>query len=222
MSNEQTHRAGVASQRLAAYHEAGHTVAAFFRPAAGTTRRVTIRAAELEHGDAGLHVGGRPLPDATRFAPEDEWLQASAVVSLAGAEVDRRLTGGRLTCASEDYQDVRDLLFRAVFDWEIQDCAAAVTPEERRAHSLEDIAADRVDAIEERYEALLAKLQGEAHDLVEERWPHVEAVAEALLERGALSGAEVRRIVEGVERRGSEATHATRSRPRTQRPPAIA
>jgi len=33
------------------------------------------------------------------------------------------------------------------------------------------------------------------------RWPHIEAVAEALLERGALSGTEVRGIVERVEQR---------------------
>jgi cell division protease FtsH len=225
VNNEQTQQSSGTSRQSAAYHEAGHAVAAHFRPAAGGTRRITIRPAELDPGDAGLHIGGCSCPEATRLAPDDEWLRATAIVSLAGAEVDRHLTGGRLTCASEDCEDVRDLLFHAVFDWEIQDCADAVTLEERRSHALEDIAEQRAEAIEERYQALLARLRSEAHDLVEQRWPHVEAVAEALLERGALTGAEVEAIVEGVERRlrrPSGAERPTRARPATRRPPAVA
>ena len=45
---------------LAAYHEAGHAVACYFRPEAGRTIRITIRRSELEEGDAGVHWSASP------------------------------------------------------------------------------------------------------------------------------------------------------------------
>ena len=44
------------TRRLAAFHEAGHAVAAFYEPLAGTTTRVTIRAEDLGASDAGAHL----------------------------------------------------------------------------------------------------------------------------------------------------------------------
>ena len=48
-------------------------------------------------------------------------------------------------------------------------------------------------------ETLTAQLGERASHLIEAKWLHVEAVAEALLERGALDGDEVRAIIQGVE-----------------------
>ena len=183
------------TRRLAAHHEAGHAVACFFRPQAGRTLRVSIRPADLDADDAGIHTCRSAPP------PSDlEQVRASAVVSLAGAEVDRRLTGGTFTSGESDYLVVRDLLFRAILDPEIEEVVSTVTAEDARARGLEQIAAETSVAIEEHRKRLFEALRREAHDLVEAKWRHVEAVAQALLERGALSGDEVEQIITQVER----------------------
>ncbi len=199
-----------ATRRLAAYHEAGHAVACHFRPQAGSTIRVSIRAADLDEGDAGLHACRQgALPGGFEQA------RASAVVSLAGAEVDRRLTGGRLTCGEADYRAVRELLARAFLEPEIEKAVAAVSPEEVRAKGLERIASEASAELEAQRARLFEELRSEARELVSAKWRHVEAVAEALLVRGHLSGDEVASLVARVDR-----TTSRRSRvPVRPRPP---
>jgi len=203
------------SRRLAAYHEAGHAVACFFRPKAGRTLRVSIRRADLDAGDAGLHTCR------TAASPDDlEQIRASAVVTLAGSEVDRRLTGNAFTSGEADYLAVRELLFRAILDPEIEQAVASVTLEDARAKGLEQIAAEKSVAIEEHRKRSFEALRREAHDLVQAKWRHVEAVAEGLLEREALTGDEVERIIRGVERgaRRGSAPRGVRGRRAEARP----
>ncbi len=190
-----TDRAREATPRLAAYHEAGHAVAACFRPRAGRTTRVTIRPADLAEGDAGVHWSTLE-PGA---AADEECARASAVVSLAGPEVDRRLIGAELTCGSADYEAVRELLFRAFFDREIEEAAASVARDDLGSDVLEALADSAAARIEEDYKRLLDELRAEAAALVAEKWPQIEAVAEALLRQGSLDGEEVVRIVATAE-----------------------
>ena len=192
-----TETSGETSPRLAAYHEAGHAVASCFRPRAGRTTRVTIRRAELEEGDAGVHWS-LPARDA---AADEESVRASAVVSLAGVEVDRRLTGTELTCGSADYEAVRERLFRAIFDRQIEEAAAAVAAQGLAPAALDAAAEEEAAAIEDRYKRLLDELRLEAATLVSEKWPHIEAVAQALLRQGSLDGDAVRQIVAEAEAR---------------------
>jgi cell division protease FtsH len=203
------------TRRLAAYHEAGHAVACFFCPKAGRTLRVSIRRSDLEAGDAGLHTC-RPAASAEDL----EQVRASAVVTLAGAEVDRRLMGDTLTSGEADYRAVHDLLFDAILDPEIAEAVASVTPEDARARGLEQIAAEKSAVIEAHRRRLFEALSREARELVAAKWRHVEAVAEALLEREALTGAEVDRIITRVERdaRRAPAPHRARRRRAEARP----
>lgn len=184
--------------RLAAYHEAGHAVACFFEPLAGRTTRISIRDADLDEGDAGVHccVGHR-------FSRAARWkvVRALAVVTLAGTEVDRRLTGNRFTSGSDDYEAVRKLFFDAILNREIEEAVAVVSPGEIRGKGLEGTAGSIATTIETHLEQLFEEARNEARRLIDAKWLHVEAVAEALLEREVLSGDAVHRIIEAVERR---------------------
>jgi ATP-dependent Zn protease len=188
-----------ATPRLAAYHEAGHAVGCFFRPLGGRTTWITIRPSDLAEDDAGAHYCCCTLAAEAGPPPDLETVRAAAVVALAGTEVDRRLTGNELTCGSADYEEVRELLVGAVLDREIEQAVAAVSEEEARERGLQAIAAEAAAAVEERFKRASDELRRQAHDLIEAKWPHVEAVAEALLERGALGGDEVRAIIAEVE-----------------------
>lgn len=189
------------SRRLAAYHEAGHAVASFFRPLAGPTTWVTIRGSELDEGDAGAHYSRSRPPAAGELTSESEQqvARALAVVALAGCEVDRRLTGNALTSGSEDYEAVRDLLFRVFFDREIEALVNSVEAEEAKTRGLDEIAAQAADAVEDHLKHLVDDLRMEAHELIGSKWGQVEAVAEALLEHEALAGDRVRQIIEAVD-----------------------
>ena len=66
-------------------------------------------------------------------------------------------------------------------------------------------------AVEEHFKRASDELRRQAHDLIEAKWPHVEAVAEALLERGALGGDEVRAIIAEVEATTARAPEAERA-----------
>jgi ATP-dependent Zn protease len=195
-------RAPRTTPRLAAYHEAGHAVAAYFRPRGGRTTRVSVRGPDLGRGDAGVHYCQRTLPEVPDSSSDREVVRAMAVVALAGSEVDRRLTGNAFTSGGADYEAVRELLFHTLLAREIEELVAAVTPAEARSRGLEAIAAQAAADIEDHFKQLVDSLREETRHLVEAKWPCVEAVAQALLASGALSGEEVRKIIGAVEDRG--------------------
>ena len=181
---------------MAAYHEAGHAVASFFLPAAGPTTRITIRNEDLADEDAGAHFSAAPR---TGAASDLDVVRANAIVGLAGIEVDRRLTGNTFTSGGNDDAEVRQLLREAFLDREIQDALAAADLGHASPGELEEIASRAAEEVEDDLKRRLDALRGEARALIERRWPHVEAVARALLERGTLSGDETRRIIESAE-----------------------
>lgn len=186
------------TRRLAAYHEAGHAVAAFFLPLAERTTWVTIRPQDLEEGDAGAHYCRRTQANLTGQSADADKVRASAIVALAGTEVDRHLTGNAFTSGSSDYEEVKQLLVDTLLAREIQEAVAAVTLLQARSIGLEEIADSAAAAIDDDLKRLFEPLRNEANALVESHWPQVEAVARALLERGVLSGEEVSAIIESV------------------------
>lgn len=187
------------TRRLAAYHEAGHAVASFFLPCAAPTTRVTIREQDLGGEAAGAYLCESPptLRDGADGNPDV--VRAEAIVGLAGIEVDRRLTGNAFTSGSDDDCEVRRLIREAFLDREIQDALADANLESAGPQELDEIASRASEVVEDDLEQLLDSLRGEARALIETRWPCVEAVAEALLEREVLSGDETRHIIESVD-----------------------
>lgn len=163
---------------------------------------MTIRESDLGEGDAGAHYGQCPsLIDATSAAKRDT-VRSLSVVALAGAEVDRRLTGNAFTSGSGDYDAVRQLLFSAFFDGEIDELVAAVSPDEAQIRGLDEIASEGAEVIEDHLKRLVDELRNEAHQLIESKWHHVEGVAEALLKSGVLEGDQVRQIIRSGEQSG--------------------
>jgi ATP-dependent Zn protease len=186
-------------RRLAAYHEAGHAVASYFLPRAAPTTWVTIREQDLGEEDAGAHFCERTPSLRDGADSNRDTVRAEAIVGLAGIEVDRRLTGNAFTSGSDDDCEVRQLIREAFLDREIQDALAHAELEAAGPQELEEIASRASEVVEDDLKRLLDSLRGEARALIETRWSCVEAVAEALLEREALSGDEARRIIESVD-----------------------
>jgi ATP-dependent Zn protease len=124
-------------------------------------------------------------------------------VLLAGIEADlhgvpeaERTTW--LTGSGNDLKRTFDLVAGALrgeleFDMKAE-AAAGVAPD-----AVKDVTRRLADAHMARIGPLMLELWGEARALVDEKWPHIEAVAKALLKRERLSGDEVRELIESVE-----------------------
>lgn len=215
-------------QRSTALHEAGHAVAAHYRPLSGATVRLTIAREDLAAHNArktraneaaGLHFPASTLPIIVRGRVVDpEALEHKLVVLLAGKAAEFIAEGEPPKATKR--QQARAI--KASGEWDGSD-------DETRAFKLL-VAAERPDLGEELKRAKAALNAGvsadeiarrlraedrfspavwerferarrEAHDLVVEKWAHVVAVADRLIAKKRLSGDEVREIIEAVEER---------------------
>jgi len=142
----------------AAYHEAGHAVAAL-------AYRLPVVEARLQ-GDGGE----------VRFDQAAATQRQLAVVTAAGPVAELRRCGGI---------DLHGAWGRGGrgSDRRLLDAAA-------------DRLAGRLDAAARQH--LLDGIASAAHRLLGDHWPAVTAVARALLRRGRLSGAALRRVVRGA------------------------
>ncbi len=165
---------GRASRRAVAFHEAGHAVVA-------ESLGVRVAKATIIPGPG---FAGRVRHE---HALDRE---ASILIAFAGAHAEARLRGRRPRLA----------LRPGAAGWAGGDVARYgagydIRHAHRWAHG--PLGRDR----EER-RAYLRWLWQRARLLVADRWDEIEAVAAALLKRGTLSGAAVRRVLARVERQG--------------------
>ena len=194
-------------ERGTARHEAAHAVATFFRPEGGKTVRASIDEKETEPDEEGFHLRGRSLEPISPIGGWVDWeaLRAMVVAHLAGIEADlhgvpEAARGAASTGGESDYGKAHKLISDALQS-EIDAEARAKVAEGVALDAREDVARQLVDAQSARIHSLLFELWGEARELVDTKWEHIEAVADALLEHKTLSGDEVHELIEGVETR---------------------
>jgi hypothetical protein len=203
------------TQREIAWHEAAHGVACFFYPLAGRRARLTIRGAVLSDYNMGRHrenrAGGvcfppRTLPSIRNGVVVDaEQLRHELLMILAGGAADFLRSGVEPSRPLSKRAEARARRNLAHLDGS-EDTVRALTllhearPFDRRAHAGLDVEA-AAWAHHARVEAELEALRREALAFVAARWPHVSAVAEALVRAGTLEGDAVVEIIEAVEAR---------------------
>jgi ATP-dependent Zn protease len=154
-------------EEATAYHEAGHAVAHYLLRRAGRLREVTI----IPDAQRGT-LGRAPRSTAPSDLDDRPWsdlvkvrLQHEAMVLLAGGIAERRFAG------QADHVGTRSDYARAA------DFALTISGSEHAA----DVLLDWLGTVTE--------------DLVADRWPAIEAVAAALLERRTLSAKDVDELV---------------------------
>ena len=216
------------SQRDTAFHESAHAVAHVFYPLAGGVMRLTIRGAELDAYNAKLHrvnrarglcTPKRTLPPVRNgIVVDPEALRHELLCLLAGEAADfvrdghgpHRVSARAQARARRDlaHADEGDDLSRAL------NLLSAAHPFDERAAFESIPEAERrspaawqprvrlaAQAHQAEIDAQLEALRRAALAFVASRWPHVSAVADALLRQGTLEGDEVTEIIEGVEAR---------------------
>lgn len=95
-------------KRIAAYHEAGHAVVAYFTPDANPVQKVSI----IARGRAGGYT--LSLPTEEKYFRTREEFRADLAVALGGYAAERLIFGEITTGASNDLQHVSDIARRIV------------------------------------------------------------------------------------------------------------
>lgn len=216
-------------RRKTTHHEAAHAVAHYFCRLSGKTKSVTIASDLLGEYNAskhpsneasGLHTHSRTLPSIVGHSVDREQLHHQMIALLAGhaagwvyggespraAERDRDAEEEARQHAdgSDDYSRAFQLLFDAdPFESRVEikralegDRGGELVEVRLRRH-VERASDVHITQILETFEARWR----EAHAFVVEKWPHIQAVADALWKKRTLSREEVTEIIERVEDR---------------------
>lgn len=170
------------SRRTVAYHEAGHAVAAFFLR--HPIREVSI----VPDGEALGRVSQHPMPRRIRRRIEggdltpaaERWLEEQAVITLAGAAAAGRLLGRKAWWRGARLTVPHSKFGQVVVGGDVHEAVDL----------LEHMAGDPEEA-----SLLLELMTYRARRLIEGRWEFVQALAQALLQRGRLSGDEARTVI---------------------------
>ena len=219
-----------ARRRKTAYHEAAHAVAAYFYPRAGRSQRITLDARDLGlHNEGKQSSTSRPgsTPGVRRYRPcaaASSWIaRRSRICCACSWPVTRRRSCSTVRCrssasgrkrgsqrlasthADEEGDTGRALALLAELSPFDEHAAAASVPADQRGLSPELLAehfgAPAVRSWQAARSAELDAARREVLAFVAAKWPHVHAVAEALLRQGALDGDAIRQLIERIEER---------------------
>ncbi len=179
---------GADLERFAAYHEAGHAVAAVVLKL--PLERVSIVPSNDSLGECSLEATPKCVQDGARSptgSPEYnkmwQYTENRTVFSFAGPIAEGRAKG------RAKGKDITLAALSKTSDWECEVCS----------EDFESLAFVRDKAQSELEELLGDKAYNLVYD--SNNWAGVEAVAEALLEEKELSGSKVRKLVQEATRR---------------------
>ena len=196
-------RLGPRERSVVAYHEAGHALCAELLPTQDRVRKVSI----VPRG-AGALGYTMTAPTEDRFLMSRQEIKDRLVVLLGGRVAEEATVGEISTGAQDDLLNATDLARRMVRELGMSDSMGLSSFEPRLragaawpgagAHDYSDETARAVDAEVAR---MLGEAQERARALLAENRSALERIALRLLEVEALSGEDLRALVEAPEAR---------------------
>jgi cell division protease FtsH len=185
-------------KRNTAYHEAGHAVVAAMLPEADPLHKVTI----IPRGMAlGLTM---QLPIDDKHSYNKGYLEAQITILMAGRIAEEIFMHHITTGAGNDIERATDMARKMVCEWGMSDLGPmSFGKKEEQIFLGREIAQHRdyseatAILIDEQVRKLVDRGYDRARKIIEERSDGLARVAEALLEREVLDGAEVKLLIEG-------------------------
>jgi len=202
-----------------AIHEGGHAVLAYVLPSSDPVHKVTIL-------PTGMALGvTQQLPVVERHTYWREYIEDALCVMMGGRCAERLILNSLSTGASNDLQRATELSRKMVREFGMSDRVgpmawgqeAAVFLGEDLMHS-RDYSDVTSRVIDEEVERILREQEARASKLLEEHRRGLEEVANALLEKETIDGAEVGRLVDTAFGRPVPAAHAKPTAPHADVP----
>ena len=186
-------------RKILAYHEAGHAVAFAAQEELGQIRKVTI----MPRGGAGGFMA--PLAKEEMFYSVQRF-KAQLVVAFGGRVAEKRVTGTLSSGASNDLKQATTTAKQMILDlgmgseeyvaWGSDQGPIFLGGEISRR---KDFSEETARELEEQVGSLLKTSYEACEALIEDHWPAVEAVAEALLKRETIDGRLIHQAYEKSE-----------------------
>ena len=185
-------------KRNTAYHEAGHALVAALLPNADPLHKVTII-------PRGMALGvTMQLPIDDKHSYNKGYLEAQLAILMAGRIAEEIFMHHITTGAGNDIERATDMARKMVCEWGMSELGPmSFGKKEEQIFLGREIAQHRdyseatAIRIDEQVRKLVEDGYGRARKIIEERSDAMVRIAEALLEREVLDGAEVRKLIEG-------------------------
>jgi cell division protease FtsH len=186
-------------KRNTAYHEAGHALVAALLPNADPLHKVTII-------PRGMALGvTMQLPTDDKHCYNKEYLEAQLAILMAGRISEEIFMHHITTGAGNDIERATDMARKMVCEWgmsELGPMSFGKKEEQiflgREIAQHRDYSEETAIRIDEQVRKLVETGYQRARTIIEERNDAMVRIAEALLEREVLDGAEVRQLIDGL------------------------
>ncbi|GIW39709.1 MAG: ATP-dependent zinc metalloprotease FtsH [Candidatus Binatia bacterium] len=184
-------------RRNTAYHEAGHALVAKLIPGADPVHKVTII-------PRGMALGvTQQLPIDERHTYSKEYLEARLAINFGGRAAEEIALGHQTTGAGDDLEKATDLARRMVCEWGMSEKLGPMTfgkKEEqiflgRDFTQVQDYSEQTAVEIDNEVRRILMTAYERAKTLLCENRELLDRIAEALLEKESLDGAEIDEII---------------------------
>jgi cell division protease FtsH len=208
-------------KRNTAYHEAGHALVAALTPHADPLHKVTI----IPRGMALGLTMQLPLDD--KHSYNKDYLEAQLAILMAGRIAEEIFMHHITTGAGNDIERATEMARKMVCEWGMSELGPmSFGKKEEQIFLGREIAQHRdyseatAIRIDEQVKKLVEEGYQRARAIIEEKSDALIRIAEALLEREVLDGAEVRQLIEGREPLPPSTTVSTKPpSPEGDRPP---
>jgi cell division protease FtsH len=181
-----------------AYHEAGHALVAMMMPHADPLHKVTI----IPRGMALGLTMQLPLDD--KHCYNKDYLRAQLAILMGGRVAEERFMNHVTTGAGNDIERATDLARKMVCEWGMSDLGPmSFGKKEEQIFLGREIAQHRdyseatAIRIDEQVNKLVTEGYQSAKQILNDQAEALVRIAEALLEREVLDGAEVRLLIDG-------------------------
>jgi cell division protease FtsH len=185
-------------KRMTAYHEAGHALVAAVLPNADPLHKVTII-------PRGMALGvTMQLPMDDKHSYSKDYLEAEIAILMGGRIAEEKYIRQMTTGAGNDIERATDLARKMVCEWgmsELGPLSFGKKEEQiflgREIAQHRDYSEETAIRIDEQVKKVVQGGYDTASHIIDERSDALVTIAEALLERELLDGAEVMQIING-------------------------
>ncbi|MBK7931024.1 MAG: ATP-dependent zinc metalloprotease FtsH [Bryobacterales bacterium] len=185
-------------KKTTAYHEAGHALVAVMVPEADPLHKVTI----IPRGMALGLTMQLPLDDKHSYSKS--YLKAQLSILMAGRIAEEMFLDQSTTGAGNDIERATDLARKMVCEWGMSDLGPLSFGKKeeqiflgREIAQHRDYSEETALKIDEQVRKFVDEGYRVAHDIIEKYREALVRIAEALLEREILDGAEVKLLIDG-------------------------
>ncbi len=185
-------------KRITAYHEAGHALAARLLPKTDPVHKVTI----IPRGRAlGVTM---QLPEEDRHGYSRNYLQNTLVVLLGGRVAEEIVFDDITTGAGNDIERVTRTARKMVCEWGMSDSVGPIaigeTGEEvfigREWVQNKNFSEETARLVDAEVKRVVDTARSTCRELLQENIKYLHAIADALLERETISGADIELIMQ--------------------------